>query len=610
MRSIRSSRRSFLVGTASLTSGLLLPRLARSQPAAACALVPRETFFGDPDVASAQLSFDGAWVGFVAPVDGVRNLWIAPIADLSAARPVTRVTDRPISSFFQWAYTDRHVVIWQERDGDENWRASSVDIHDGTIVPLTPPRGVQSRLQQVSRRFPREMLISHNERDKRYFDLFRVDVVTGKSTLVCENLQFGGFVTDSAFELRLATRFRQDGSVDVLERRPSGAWGLFMTIPRGEVDATRLLDFSADGKTLYLYDTRDRDKAALISVDVATRRARVLAENPDADITRVLLHRVTRQPLAASAMVDRRRWQAVDPSFAADLKAIQSSTAGDVELIGLSADARRLMVLVQHDAASPEWTLYDRPTGRVRPLFKARRALDGLPLRPLEPVSFPARDGLKIQGYLTRPAADAQKVPMVLVIHGGPYLRDEWGFNSTHQWLANGGYAALTAATKTPEVFACIVDIYGIANLLTFMAAIPPYWAPFFSVWKNRVGDPDTEEGRAFLRERSPLTHIDRAFRPILIAQGLEDVRVTSAESEQMVTVLRQRNVPVTYVVFPDEGHGFTKPKNQIAFRAVTEAFLAKHLGGQAQPIDRAKDFAGSSITFETGADLIPGLTG
>jgi dipeptidyl aminopeptidase/acylaminoacyl peptidase len=260
---------------------------------------------------------------------------------------------------------------------------------------------------------------------------------------------------------------------------------------------------------------------------------------------------------------------------------------------------------------------------------------------------------------------------MVLAIHGGPYLRDEWGFNATHQWLANrgyavlsinyrgstgfgkafvtaanrewggkmhddliagvnwavargvadrkrvgfyggsyGGYAALTAATRTPDVFACIVDIYGIANLLTFMAAIPPYWMPFFSVWKNRLGDPDTEEGRAFLRERSPLTHIERAYRPILIVQGLEDVRVTRAESEQMVEVLRRRNVPVTYVVFPDEGHGFSKPKNQIAFRAVTEAFLAKHLGGAAQPIDRSRDFAGSSLTVEVGADLIPGLTG
>jgi len=154
-----------------------------------------------------------------------------------------------------------------------------------------------------------------------------------------------------------------------------------------------------------------------------------------------------------------------------------------------------------------------------------------------------------------------------------------------------GGYSALVAATRTPEVFACIVDIFGIANLLTFMAAIPPYWKPWFSVWKNRLGDPDTEAGRAFLTERSPLTHIDRAFRPILIAQGLEDVRVTRAESEQMVAALRQRNVPVTYVTFRDEGHGFIRPANQIAFRAVTEVFLAKHLGGAADPIDRARDF-------------------
>ncbi len=258
---------------------------------------------------------------------------------------------------------------------------------------------------------------------------------------------------------------------------------------------------------------------------------------------------------------------------------------------------------------------------------------------------------------------------MVLAIHGGPYWRDEWGFNDTHQWLANrgyavlsvnyrgstgfgkafvtaadhewggkmhddlidavnwavsrgvadpkrigvygasyGGYAALTAATKTPETFACIVDIFGIANLLTFMAALPEYWKPWFIVWKNRLGDPDTEAGRALLRERSPLTHIDRAFRPILIAQGLEDVRVTRAESEQMVAALRHRNVPVTYVTFPDEGHGFVRPENQIAFRAVTEAFLAKHLNGRLELIDRARDFKGSTLTVEAGAELVPGL--
>jgi hypothetical protein len=140
MSAIPSSRRRFLAGSASVAAGLLLPRTTHSQPAPGRPLVPRETFFGDPDVTvtSAHLSFDGAWVAYIAPVDGVRNLWVAPVGDLGSARPLTRATDRPISSFAQWAYTHRHVVFFQERDGDENWRASSVDIHDGTIVPLTP----------------------------------------------------------------------------------------------------------------------------------------------------------------------------------------------------------------------------------------------------------------------------------------------------------------------------------------------------------------------------------------------------------------------------------------------------------------------------------------
>jgi dipeptidyl aminopeptidase/acylaminoacyl peptidase len=157
-------------------------------------------------------------------------------------------------------------------------------------------------------------------------------------------------------------------------------------------------------------------------------------------------------------------------------------------------------------------------------------------------------------------------------------------------------------------VFACIVDVFGISNLITFMATIPPYWGPWFSVWKNRLGDPATEEGRAFLTERSPLTHIDRAVRPILIAQGMRDVRVVAAESEQMVAALKQRQVPVTYITFADEGHGFVRPDNRLAFYAVAEAFLAKHLDGRYQPL--GNDFKGSSLKIETGGELVPGLPG
>jgi dipeptidyl aminopeptidase/acylaminoacyl peptidase len=633
--------------------------------------MPRELLFRDPDITWARLSYDGASIAYIAPVDGVRNLWVAPLDDLKAARPVTRATDRPIGTSFQWAFTNRHIVFFEERGGDENWRASSVDILDGTIVPLTPPRGVLSHLQEASHRFPREMLFGHNARNKQFSDLYRIDIVTGRSELLFENHRFGWFLTDSAFRLRVALRYLADGSLECLELRDGGAWVSFLTVPIGDVDGTELLDFSEDGKTLYLFDSRGRDKAALVAIDVATRQARVLARDPEADITKIVFQPKSRRPLAAGGMLDRQRWHAVDPGFAADLKTIQSATGGDVDFRGLTLDGRKVLSYIAHDDASPAYAVYDRVSRRVRPLFKVMNRLDGQPLRPLEPVVFSARDGLPIRCYLTLPEPGARNAPMVLNIHGGPYGRDEWGFNLTHQWLANrgyavlsvnyrgstglgkafvtaadrewggkmhddlidavnwavlrgvadpkrigfygasyGGYAALTAATKTPETFACIVDIFGIANLLTFMDAIPEYWKPWISVWKNKLGDPGTEAGRAFLKERSPLTHIDRAFRPILIAQGLEDVRVTRAESEQMVAALRRRNVPVTYVTFPDEGHGFLRPENQIAFRAVTEAFLAKHLNGRLEPIDRTRDFKGSTLTVEVGAELVPGLAG
>jgi dipeptidyl aminopeptidase/acylaminoacyl peptidase len=328
-------------------------------------------------------------------------------------------------------------------------------------------------------------------------------------------------------------------------------------------------------------------------------------------------------------------------------------------------------VFYERDAESGEYALLDRQTREVRSLFRQRKSLDGAALRKLQPVIIPARDGLRLNGYLTLPATEAGvgKLPMVLLIHGGPYARDQWGFNSTHQWLANrgyavlsvnyrgstgfgkafvaaadrewggrmhddlidavdwavahdiadpkrvgffgasyGGYSALMAATKTPEIFACIVDMFGISNLMTFMATIPPYWGPWISVWKNRLGDPGTEQGRAFLTERSPINHLERATRPILVAQGMQDVRVVAAESEQMVTALKNRGVPVTYITFSDEGHGFARPENRLAFYGVAEAFLAKHLGGRSQPV--GNDFSGSTLKVETGGELVPGLSG
>jgi dipeptidyl aminopeptidase/acylaminoacyl peptidase len=169
-----------------------------------------------------------------------------------------------------------------------------------------------------------------------------------------------------------------------------------------------------------------------------------------------------------------------------------------------------------------------------------------------------------------------------------------------------GGYATLVGVTFTPEVFACGVDIVGPSNLNTLLATIPPYWAPMFEQFAKRVGDPRTDDGKKLLDTRSPLTRADKIVRPLLIGQGANDPRVKQAEADQIVKAMQQKNIPVTYVLFPDEGHGFARQPNRTAFNAVTETFLAQCLGGSYQPI--GDDFAGSSITVPTGADRIQDL--
>ena len=666
MPAVPMDRRDFLHRAALL--GVALP-LAGMEPARAqqTVLVARKVFFDNPDYINVRISPDGQNLAWVAPIDSVNNLWVAPVADVSAARPVTRITGRSIGTYFRWAYTNRHLIFFRDNDGDENWRAFSVDLKTDNIVALTPD-GAKSFLQGLDGKFPGEALVRHNQRDKRYFDLFRINVASGASELVYENKEYVWLVTDSDFKLRLGARYAADGSAEVFERRADGSFAPFMTIPIGDLDMTSFVDFSADGKTLYLIGARDRDKAALFAVDMATRNATLVAADEEADISLLALDD-QRRMLAARSIRDRVRWNAIDPAVGRDLADL-ARRPGDVTLVSHDFANRQMTVFYERDTESGEFALLDRQTHEVRKLFSQRKSLADVALSRMQPVVIPARDGLRLHGYLTQPVnAPGGPQPMVLVIHGGPYLRDSWGFNSVHQWLANrgyavlsvnyrgstgygkafvkaadrewggrmhddlidavdwavgqgiadpkrigfyggsyGGYSALTAATRTPEVFACIVDIFGISNLVTFMATIPPYWGPWFSIWKNRLGDPDTEAGRAFLLERSPITHIDKVVRPILIAQGMRDVRVVAAESEQMVKALKQRGVPVTYITFPDEGHGFVRPENRMAFTAITEAFLAKHLGGRYQPV--GGDFAGSSLKIETGGELIPGISG
>ncbi|HXL45692.1 MAG TPA: S9 family peptidase [Candidatus Binatia bacterium] len=664
------TRRELLL-TAATTAGMLLGHgaIRGAQAADRAPLISRRLLFAGADRSTVRISPDGRRIAFMAPVDGVLNLWVGALDNLAKARPLTRVTDRDLGPWIVWLYNNRHVAFFRDQGGDENWQAHRVDVDTGDIFALTPGPGVKSYIQQTSRHFPDELLIAHNQRDQRFSDIFRVNVATGASTLLLANDRFAWVFTDPRFRARFGVRQTDAGDTEYLQRGAGGDWELFTRIDMADAMTTRAIEFSDDGTELYWLDSRGRDKAVLVGEDLRTGARRILAEDPEADLVEVMLEPRSYRPFAAAAVFARKRWQMLDPAYGKDRAYLAKVSPGDLTITSVSADNRRWLLYYEQDVAPGRYFAYDRGAGKARFLFSARRALEKAPLVPMQPVTVRARDGLELVCYLSRPrnSGAGQPLPMVLLVHGGPWARDIWALSSTHQWLANrgyavlsvnfrgstglgkrflnaanlewggkmhddlidavdwaiargvadpkrvaiygasyGGYSALVGATFTPEKFACAIDLFGISNLVTFMNAIPPYWKPWQALWKARMGDYTTEAGRRFLQERSPLNRADRIVRPLLIGQGVNDVRVKPSESDQIVAAMRERGVPVTYVFYSDEGHGFGRVENRRSFTAVVEAFLAKHLGGRLEPV--GNDFAGSTIDIKAGRELIPGL--
>jgi dipeptidyl aminopeptidase/acylaminoacyl peptidase len=637
-------------------------------------LIPRQVLFGNPDKMLVRLSPGGAKLAFLAPLDGVLNVWVGPADDPAAAKPVTRDKGRGIPEYF-WAYTNQHILYLQDEDGNEDWHVYSVDLNTGQITDLTPLPGVQARIEGLSPKVPGEILVSLNDRKPELHDLYRLNVSSGARTLLLENEGFLGFVIDDDYRVRFASRLTPDGGTEILRHTAVGGWEIFMQVSMEDTLTTRPIGFDKTGNVLYLTDSRGRDTAALTAIDLETGEQRVIAADPQADIDDVTVHPTEKHVQAVTANYERKRWHIVDEHIAGDFSYLRTVAEGHVEVTSRTLDDKHWIVAYDVDNGPVRYYLYAREGRQAMFLFAHRKSLEGLPLAKMHPVVISARDGLNLVSYLTVPVGvdsdgdgrPAYPLPMVLCVHGGPWWRDSWGYDPMHQWLANrgyavlsvnfrgstgfgktfvnagnkgwaatmhddlidavgwaigegiadpervailggsyGGYATLVGLTFTPETFACGVDIVGPSNLETLLNSIPPYWAPLIELFTTRVGDHRTEEGRKLLTERSPLTYVDRIRKPLLIGHGANDPRVKQAESEQIVKAMQEKKIPVTYVLYPDEGHGFARPENRLSFFAVAEAFLAECLGGRHDCI--GDDFRGASITVPTGAEYIPGL--
>lgn len=638
-------------------------------------LIPRKAFFGNPEKARARLSPDGKRLAFVAPVEGVLNVWVSPDDDPAKAKPVTFDKHRGVVNY-TWAFTSKHILYTQDKNGDEDDHVYCIHLDSGEIKDLTPFPKIAAEIDSVSERFPEEILVGINNRDPRFHDLYRINLVSGERKLLQENPGVAGFMADDDYRVRFAVNITPDAGKELLKPAPGGKWEPFIKIGPLDSMTTNFAGFDKTGDKLYLFDSRERNTAALEYIDLKTDKEQMIAEDARADISGILAHPTEKTVQAVSFTYARTEWKVLDKALQPDFDYLKTVAGGEIQITGRTLDDKRWTVAYLMDDGPVRFYLYDRqPERKAKFLFTSNRELEKLPLVKMHPQVIKTRDGFELVSYLSLPKwADPdgdgkpnEPLPLVLNVHGGPWARDDWGYDPEHQLLANrgyavlavnyrgstgfgkdflnaaqkewagkmhddlidavnwavkekiaqkdkigimggsyGGYATLVGLTFTADVFACGVDIVGPSSLLTLMENPPEYWYSFMPVMKMRVGDWETEEGRKFLESRSPLFFVDKIKRPLLIGQGANDPRVKQAEADQIVKAMNAKKIPVTYVLFHDEGHGFARPENRFAFYAVTEGFLAKHLGGRYEPIGDA--FNGADFSIPSGKEQVPGL--
>lgn len=642
-RNVSIVERAFRIAIgAALTTIAIVPRPARAQLPP---LIPREVLLGSPERERPALSPDATRIAWLAPDSrGVRQVWVSALG-AKQGRAITSDPSRGIS-IYHWAWDSRTILYSQDRAGDENYHVYAVDLDSGKVGDLTPWSGARTELVALSPRLPGQMLVAANTRDRSLMDVWRIDIRTGVANLDTQNPgDVGAWFADADLAVRAAEIITPDGGTEIRVRDDARSpWRVMARAAAS--DRLDAIDFTGDGQSIYFQSSVGCDTARVVAREIKSGREKVIAASDGADIDDVVIDPVHHVLEAAGEEPARRKWIVTDDSVAGDFSALRKLAGGDdFDVLSRDLDDHQWIVALNSDRDSARYYLWDRPRKKVSFLFAARPALKRLRLAAASPIDFTARDGMLLHAYLTLPPGLPPKnLPMVLAVHGGPWARFTWGYSGMAQLLANrgyavlevnfrgsdgygkkylhagdrqwglkmnddlvdavrwavaqgiadpkriaidggsyGGYAALAAAAFTPEVFQCAIDEFGPSNLFTLYASMPPYWATIRAVFIQRVGDP--EKDQELLRRVSPLFSADRIRIPLLIGQGANDVRVTPAQSDQIMGAIAKNHGRATCVLYSDEGHGFFRPQNSLDFCARIEKFLADNLGGRYEPI-------------------------
>jgi dipeptidyl aminopeptidase/acylaminoacyl peptidase len=610
--------------------------------------IPLRDFFRNIDRGYYRVSGDGRMLGFMQPAlgsDGKTRRMNIFVQALDGSRPVGEPrqlsfeTARDIANYF-WKGGDT-LLYTKDFGGDENFHVVAVDAMTGKVTDLTPFDGVRAAVIDDLPDDPQHVLVQHNQRDRRAFDVYRVNVKTGAQTLVASNPgNIVAWQTDHTGAVRMGVA--SDGVNNTLLYRAREAdpfRPLITTDFRTQVNPQF---FDAANQRFYAVSNRGRDKAALVLIDPAKPDAEELIyAHPQVDLDGAAWSRVRKTLALAAYNVDkpgrhyfdaetRQMFERLERHLPGYTLTMQSATLAEDKYIVAATSDRTQGARYLYDAKADSLSLL----GEISPWLKPQQ------MAAMQPIRYRARDGLEIPGYLTLPVGrEAKNLPCVINPHGGPWARDSWGFNPEVQFLANrgycvlqmnfrgstgfgrafweasfkqwglamqddvtdgvqwliqqgiadpkriaiygasyGGYATLSGVTKTPDLYAAAVNYVGVSNLFTFMNTIPPYWEPFRQQMYAMVGNPEDPADKARMTATSPALNAGKIRTPLLVAQGARDPRVNKAESDQIVAALRARGVDVEYIVKDNEGHGFANEENRFEFYEAMERFLAKHL--------------------------------
>lgn len=600
--------------------------------------IPLEVLFGDPIKTMYRFSPNGEYISYLAlgqtpETKQILNVWVKSY-DKNDDKQVTFDTLRPIRSYF-WSYDNKTIFYLQDNKGDENWSLYSIDKDNPKNAQhLTPFDDTYVTIIEYDKSRPNEMLIGLNKDNPELHDAYLLNIVTKEIKLIKKN---DGSVIDwfsnQNLEIIGYLGACDEGKQELVIKNDQNKWESHLSWNCTDIPCS--IHRSSNGKFYFTdYDNSSTNK--LVEYDPISRQKKVIAQDTDFDIEDILQDEKTGNILAVLFNRIYREWEVVDPTFESIYKKIRALDKGIIHIVSHDENSNKWIVAFELDSLPGKYYIYDAELDSSICLGTAYPELEKYKLNEVKPISYKSRDGLIIHGYLTQ-AQVKQPAPLILVVHGGPSDRDSWGYDAEAQWLASrgynvlqinfrgskgfgkefeaaankewgrkmhhdlldgiqwltdkgmvdpkkvaiygcsyGGYAALVGAAFTPDVFCCAIDLVGPSNLITLLKSMPPYWKAFTHKMTGALGDVEKDE--EFLKERSPLFKAHQIKIPLLIAQGAHDPRVKQAESEQIVEALRQHNIPHTYKLYEDEGHGFVHAKNRFNFYSEMEAFLQEHI--------------------------------